>query len=89
MAEEGRVVTAKLPEDLVSEMDEVAGRIDRSKSWIVRQAVAEWLAEERRRHELTLEAMKSVDEGISFSQDEIERHFAARRKARSRAARAA
>jgi predicted transcriptional regulator len=89
MADDGRVVTAKLPEDLVSEMDEVAGRIDRSKSWIVRQAVAEWLAEERQRYEMTLEAMKSVDEGISFSQEDIEKHFAARRKARSRAARAA
>lgn len=89
MAEEGRVVTAKLPENLVLEMDEIAGRIDRSKSWIVRQAVAEWLAEERRRYELTLEAMKSVDEGRSFSQEEIEKHFAAKRKARSRAARAA
>lgn len=89
MADDGRVVTAKLPEDLVSEMDEVAGRMDRSKSWIVRQAVSEWLAEERRRHELTLEAMKSVDEGRSFSQEEVEKHFAARRKARSRAARAA
>ena len=86
MAEDGRVVTAKLPDDLVSEMDEVAERIDRSKSWFVRQAVAEWLAEERRRYELTLEAMKSVDEGISFSQEEIEKHFAARRKARSKAA---
>lgn len=89
MSDDGRVVTAKLPDDLVSEMDEVAGRIDRSKSWIVRQAVAEWLAEERRRYELTLEAMKSVDEGRSFTQEEIEKYFAARRKARSRAARAA
>ena len=89
MTDEGRVVTAKLPDDLVSEMDEVAGRIERSKSWIVRQAVSEWLAEERRRHELTLEAMKSVDEGRTFSQEEIEKHFAARRKARSRADRAA
>ena len=89
MADDGRVVTAKLPDDLVSQMDEVAGRMDRSKSWIVRQAVAEWLAEERRRYELTLEAMKSVDDGESFSQDEIENHFAARRKARARGMRAA
>ena len=86
MSEDGRVVTAKLPDELVSEMDEVARRMDRSKSWIVRHAVAEWLTEERRRYELTLEAMKSVDEGKSFSQDEIEKHFAARRKARSRGA---
>lgn len=89
MADDGRVVTAKLPDDLVSQMDEVADRIDRSKSWIVRQAVSEWLAEERRRYELTLEALKSVDKGRTFSQEEIEKHFAARRKARSRAARAA
>jgi predicted transcriptional regulator len=86
MAEEGRVVTAKLPDKLVTEMDEVAERIDRSKSWIVRQAVTEWLAEERLRYELTLEAMKSVDEGRFLSQDEIEEHFAAKRKARSGAA---
>jgi predicted transcriptional regulator len=89
MADDGRVVTAKLPDDLVSQMDEVADRIDRSKSWIVRQAVSEWLAEEQRRYELTLEALKSVDEGRTFSQEEIEKHFAAKRKARSRAARAA
>lgn len=86
MSDDGRVVTAKLPDELVSEMDEVAERIDRTKSWIVRQAVAEWLAEERRRYELTLEAMKSVDEGRSYTQEQIEKHFAARREARSRAA---
>lgn len=89
MADEGRVVTAKLPDGLVSRMDEVAGRIDRSKSWIVRQAVTEWLAEEQRRYELTLEALKSVDEGRTYSQEEVEKHFAARRKVRSRAARVA
>lgn len=89
MTDDGRVVTAKLPDDLVSRMDEIARRIDRSKSWIMREAVAEWLAEEQRRYELTLEALKSVDEGRTFTQEEIEKHFAARRKARSRAARAA
>lgn len=87
MSKDGRVVTANLPDELVSQMDEVANRIDRSKSWIVREAVTEWLAEEQRRHELTLEALRSVDEGRTFTQEEVERHFAARRKARaSRAA---
>ena len=89
MREEGRVVTAKLPDDIVTRMDEIAIRIDRSKSWIVRQAVTEWLAEEQRRYELTLEALKSVDEGRALTQEEVEKHFAARRKARSRATRAA
>ena len=89
MTDVGRVVTAKLPDELVARIDEVADRIDRSKSWIVRQALTEWLAEEQRRHELTLEALKSVDEGRTYTQEEVEKHFAARRKARSRAARAA
>ena len=74
-----RVVTASLPNDLVLEMDKVAERIDRTKSWIVRQAVSEWLTEEERRYQLTLEALKSVDEGRTLSQDEVERYFAKRR----------
>src|SRR5881628_1185347 len=84
MADEGRVITAKLPEELASELDELAERIDRSKSWIVREAVSQWLAEEQSRYELTVEALKSVDEGRTYAQEEVERHFAARRKARSR-----
>jgi predicted transcriptional regulator len=86
MADDGRVVTAKLPDDLVSRMDEIADRIE---SWIVRQAVTEWLAEEQRRYELTLEALKSVDEGRTLTQEEVEKHFAKRRKARARTTRAA
>ncbi|MEA3057394.1 MAG: hypothetical protein QOF34_209 [Sphingomonadales bacterium] len=71
MADDGRVVTAKLPDELVSRMDEIAGRIERSKSWIVRQAVSEWLAEEQRRHELTLEALRDVDEGRTIPHEEV------------------
>jgi predicted transcriptional regulator len=89
MPDEGRVVTTKLPDDLVTRLDEVASRIDRSKSWIVREAVNEWLAEEQRRYELTLEALSEVDEALTFSQEEIEKHFAARRKGRLKSARAA
>ena len=71
MSDEGRVITAKLPDDLVSRLDEVAGRIDRSKSWIVRQAITEWLSDEQRRYELTVEALKDVDEGRMISHDDL------------------
>ena len=76
MSEDGRVVTAKLPDDLIEQLDQVADRIERSKSWIVREAVAEWLAEEQRRYDLTIEALKSLDDGKSFTQEEVEVHFA-------------
>jgi predicted transcriptional regulator len=89
MTEDGRVVTAKLPEDLVSRMDEVAGRIDRSKSWIVRQAVADWLAEEQRRYELTLEAMRDIDEGRGIPHDEVLAMVEERKRERRKQARSA
>ena len=82
MAASGRVVTANLPGELVSRLDEVAERSDRTRSWIVRQALAEWLAEDQRRHELTLEAMRDVDEGRTFSQEEVEAMFEQRRRER-------
>jgi predicted transcriptional regulator len=84
MTDDTRVVTANLPIDLVSRMDRIAARIDRSKSWIVRQAVAEWLADEERRHEMTLESLKSVDEGRTLTQDEVEAHLATKRAARTK-----
>ena len=71
MTERGRVITAKLPDDLVTRLDEVCDRIDRSKSWIVREAVSEWLAEEQRRYELTLEALADVDAGRTIPHEEI------------------
>ena len=82
MTDDGRVITTKLPNDLFARLDEIAGRIERSKSWIVRQAVAEWLAEEQRRHELTLEALKDVDEGRTLTHDEVLEHFAEKRRNR-------
>jgi predicted transcriptional regulator len=71
MTERGRVITAKLPDELVSQMDEVAERIDRSKSWIVREAVSQWLADEQRRYELTLEGLKEVDEGRMIDHEDL------------------
>ena len=90
MADDGRVVTARLPDDLVDRMDEIADRIERTKSWIVREAVSQWLAEEQRRHELTLEALKGIDEGRTIPHDDVlamvEQRKRERRKARTRSA---
>ncbi len=80
MTDVGRVVTTKLPEALVRQVDEVAARIDRSKSWIMRQALSEWLAEEQRRHELTLEALAVVDDGKTLSHDEVLSMIEARKR---------
>ena len=86
MADVGRVVTARLPDDLVSRMDVIADRIERSKSWIVREAVSHWLDEEQRHYELTLEALKDVDDGRAIAHDEAIAMMEARKQERRTAA---
>ena len=81
MSDKGRVITANLPTDLVERLDAVAERLDRSKSWIVREALNAWLAEEQRRYELTLEALKDVDEGRVIAHDDILKMVALRKRA--------
>lgn len=88
MADEGRVVTAKLPEELAARLDAAGERIERSKSWIIRQAVAEWLAEEQRRDEMTREALAQVDAGETYTHEEVlamvEQRKRERREARTK-----
>jgi predicted transcriptional regulator len=79
------VVTAKLPGDLVARLDAAAERMGRSKSWIVRQALNEWLSEEQRRYDLTIEALQQADEGRTITHEEVKKHFVAERAARSHA----
>lgn len=43
----------------------------RSKSWIVGEAVSEWLAEEQHRYDLTLKALADVDAGRTISHEEV------------------
>ena len=63
MADEGRVITTNVPAELATLLDRTAVRADRSKSWIVREAIREWIAEETRRYDLTLEALEASTRG--------------------------
>ena len=60
---ETKVVTAHIPLPLADKVDELAQRIERSKAWIVKQALASWVDQEEERRRLTLEAMTDVTNG--------------------------
>ena len=60
---ETKVVTAHVPLPLADRVDELAQRLERSKAWIVKQALAAWVHREEERYRLTLDAMKNVDDG--------------------------
>jgi predicted transcriptional regulator len=61
MMMETKVITAHVPLPLAEKVDSLANRLDRSKAWIMKQALAAWIDQEEYRHRLTLEAMVDVD----------------------------
>lgn len=69
---ETRVFTAHVPVSLAEKVDHLAERLERSRGWIMKQALANWILQEEERDNLTLEALKDVDAGLVFSHEEIE-----------------
>lgn len=58
-----KVLTAHVPMELADKVDQMAARMERSRGWIVKQALADWVDLEEERSRLTREAMVDVDAG--------------------------
>lgn len=58
-----RVLTAHIPEELAEKVDGYAKSMDRSRAWIVKQALAGWIYKEEERHRLTMEGLADIDAG--------------------------
>lgn len=63
MAAPTRVLTTHVPQNLADKVDAMASRMDRSREWIVKQAISAWIDQEEERHRMTLEALDDVDAG--------------------------
>jgi len=60
---ETKVLTAHVPLPLAKKVDQLAARLERSRGWIVKQALSAWVSQEEERRRLTLEALDDVDTG--------------------------
>ncbi len=58
-----KVFTAHVPLALAKKVDALAERLDRSRGWVVKQALSSWIDQEEERHQLTLAALQDVDAG--------------------------
>jgi predicted transcriptional regulator len=58
------VLTAHLPLPLADKVDQMATGLERSRGWIMNQALSPWIAQAEERDLLTLEALVDVDEGL-------------------------
>jgi len=60
---ETKVITAHVPLPLAEKVDQLAARLERSRGWIVKQALIAWIDQEEERSRLTREALADVDAG--------------------------
>lgn len=67
-----RVLTAHVPANLADKVDALAARIERSRGWVMKQALAAWIDQEEERHKMTLEALADVDAGLLIDHQRVQ-----------------
>lgn len=58
-----KVLTAHVPPAMAEKVDQMAERLERSRNWIIKQALGAWLEQEAERERLTREGLADVDAG--------------------------
>lgn len=58
-----KVLTAHIPIPLAEKIDKIAARMERSRGWIMKQALLDWVDQEEERRRMTLEGMTDVEAG--------------------------
>ena len=58
-----KVLTTHVPLPLAEKVEQVAARLERSRGWIVKQALSAWIDQEEERSRMTREALDDVDAG--------------------------
>lgn len=68
------VTTVRLQAEVEQHLDEIANRLQRSKGWVINQALAEYIEKQRveqERWQQTLEAMESAAQGKVIDASEV------------------
>lgn len=74
-----QTISAQIPLELAQAVEKMAEELDRSKSWIIKEALSAMLAERERRHQDVMAGLADADAGRVVRQSEI-MDFAAKLK---------
>jgi predicted transcriptional regulator len=69
---ETKVLTTHVPLQLAEKVDQMAARLERSRSWIMKQALSAWIDQEEERNQLTREALADVDAGLVIDHQAVQ-----------------
>ena len=79
------VVTARIDPELSDRLDQLARDYDRSRGWLVAQAIERYVAEESQFLALIREGEADIAAGRTFTQEEVEAMFGVKRDQRDAA----
>lgn len=77
------VVTGRVPEAVSDQLDHLAERLDRSRSWVVAQAIESFVAAETALLDSLDAAEREIDEGQFLSQAQMEEWVADLRRGKA------
>ncbi len=66
------VLTANIPRPLADKVDQLAARFERSRGWIMKQALIDWVNQEEEHSRLTHEALADVDASCTIDHDAVQ-----------------
>ena len=69
---QSKVLTAHVPMPLADKVDVLAARLERSRGWVIKQALSAWVEQEEERSRLTREAMADVDAGALIDHQAVQ-----------------
>ena len=65
-------LTAHVPLPLAETVEQIAARLERSRGWVVKQALAAWIDQEEERRRLTVDALAEVDAGCVIDHQAVQ-----------------
>jgi predicted transcriptional regulator len=68
-----RIVTFRIDPEKVAELDALAKAMDRDRSYLLNEAVENYLGEQRRFAAMVEEGLEDIRNGRTFSQEEVDR----------------
>ena len=67
-----KVLTAHIPLQMAEKVDQIAVRLERSRGWIMKQALSAWIDQEEERSRLTREALADVEAGSVIDHQSVQ-----------------
>ncbi|CRG50307.1 TPA: CopG family ribbon-helix-helix protein [Yersinia enterocolitica] len=66
-----QTISAQIPSELAAAVENLAIELDRSKSWVIKEALTAMIEERERRHQQILKGLADVDAGRVVSHADV------------------